>query len=887
MVAPVDPAGWISSIADRFEKDNSGNKVSELSVRWFAEGEAFTSPPGLFERFRRWIVRTFLKPTQEIEIGSFHFLLKKWDSSSNVSALRSAFDKALETIQNPKNRVQLSKALLFGLKSDELSASKTHGEICHDLLFHWIANKTAHFRCLSPGETFSEYAQKLAETPTEKAFLKFCTAFSLVNEDPSVKELQEVIETEANHLLIILAEEQVSSVNGMSTLISAMQKAGLPFDGSTFDAVVACIRRIGPKSSECPELKKLYDLLEPSITPQQKSKFAETCLEQLAEAAARDFSKTFLETCQTGVDGLTGIPVEAKHFKPIADKLSETWVSECQRMVTGGEAVLARTGISDDSDIQSISAVITKKFPELDARLKSFVTHCPEPTRRGVTSQLKNSVGVGFLPIGIRLLDDLNDTVSKEVDRLVEAREANKSAIETAIRLLEKLLRDLEDVKGVISGNKEAGKKERECAQKIRELIGKLKPSRRMRVPSERRPPLKRPAQREVVREAAVEQAVPQAIPIAQTVQYSLARRVYEAVDPLLRIFLVSGMQSLIAGEGMGNVASKAQSQLIMAMAADAIGRTAAPLFSRVLQSTGLSQLTSSTMARAATSLGIFFGLHRMFLGPEATLLQSAAMGARALVTQEVAGRIRETIQEHAPLPDSLLGDIANTAVGSTATVFTSAGISQAEGALRRGVRLLHVGEAAHGSLEAEAREVHNSTSSILRETVQAQAPTPLENHHVQPLPTPPQIDAVHSLFDLYQRIVPFDQQTGVASVDIARQYERSGMTKPFYNWLQDEVDAQTCPPDQLRNALHTVLGMSWGQVWESLSADSGSVGQVAGAIAGLLSLVNLMNTNEFPSAASSIGEGVQTGFSRAPPSSVSEASSALIEPNIKMEQSL
>ena len=251
---PVDPSGWISSIADNFEAVGKGGKVSDVSVRWFAEGAAFTPSPGWFERFRRWIVRTFLRPSQTIKIGNFHFQLKKWDFQSNAAAIQGAFSQAvlgIPSADSAKKR-QLSRAMVFALRTDEFpSSTRSHEAICHDILFNWISGKKTkqHLPYSPPKETFLEYAQRLRADPDTdlEAFIRFCEAFSLIKDDAGSKEIKEAVQG----LFLDLLQKRflsISDVEAFAKALRSMDEAGVSVNEPILEALSGRVEPIWVKA---------------------------------------------------------------------------------------------------------------------------------------------------------------------------------------------------------------------------------------------------------------------------------------------------------------------------------------------------------------------------------------------------------------------------------------------------------------------------------------------------------------------------------------------------------------------------------------------------------------------------------------------------------------
>lgn len=977
MVSSIDPLNWISSVADRLETAKNGHKVSELSVRWFADGgEAFTSPPGLLERFRRWVVRTFFKTSVTVRIGEVPFRLKKWDSRSNMAAVQSAFYQALrEGIQKakePEEKTKLSKALLFGLKSDEISSGASHEAICHDLLFQCITDeKASHsFQCTSPGETFIQYIEELKKTCSGNAFLNLCNALALVKDEKTIGEQRETIEWNVNNLLLdllfkspslkdllLFMEQVLPAMQGASFSLSAgtkeallvqleklakktadhsdfqalctlfqkielnpsqqervvaaagtilqaeIQKAQaiqglispatglremgtLPFkklSGPIFDAIVAQAQTIDPSLAEFSDLKTLFDTLTPYLSPKQRRSFAQLSLERVAKASHDPSSRVFLEHCQASISQFLPeppkekgkeLPLEAQDVEPIAKGLATVWTAECHELVKKEIAVLSRNGIGKDEDIQGVSNALTKQFRSVQDQSREVGRQFPEAIQKGVNERMLEAIGAGFLPIGTKLLTDLQEKTQPEVDRLTAHRSVNKGNIKDAIRILEKLRASLVGASSMISAHTDAEKKRKQCVDKIDALIEQLKRREEKKAVAE---PLLKPvheavpviaAPAEILREAAVEgeaQRVQEAEAVGavqaegieeqdqRMVQLSLARRVYHAVAPSLQILAFAGLQAYLTGGGLVVAADLATSYFFMSSISDTIGRIAVPLFSRALQLAGISPSTSTQVAQAATSLGMLFGVRRglskLGIVQETTLLADAAAGVKGVATQHIAekfkGKAQEAIGKH--LDEGLLADVANDMAGVVCTALTGAAVNQAEEGAKEIFRQVQAAAtsaqqkpkpAVHKPLTTSEKTIANKVSAAAKEAEHPPEAKPEPIGPVQDLThaatpvqevSPSQSAAVQQLLDMYQRTVaaaPVGEGTGITSTDIGQRYIeslRSGNTQPFLEWLQTNVAAQQMPAaslDQpgLTDAAQQVLGMSGNQLQAVLS---------------------------------------------------------------------
>ena len=977
VVSSIDPLNWISSVADRLERAKNGHKVSELSVRWFADGgEAFTPPPGLLERFRRWVVRTFFKTSVTVAIGSLHFQLKKWDSRSNMAAVQSAFYQALKEgipkVKEDEEKTKLSRALLFGLKSDEISSGASHEAICHDLLFQCIANKRAShsFRCTSPGETFIQYTQELEKNCTSNAFLNLCNALALVKDEKTIKEQKEKIEWNVNGLLcnllfqapsledllsfmaqvlpamksaslslsegpkealltqlatlakttanhsdfqalctlfqeielnqsqqarvaaaagtILQAEiREARAIKGLISPATGLHEMGaLPVEklsGTIFDAIIAQAKTVDPSLTEFLDLKTLFNTLTPYLSPKQRRSFTRLSLERVAKAAHNPSSRVFLEQCQTSIGHFLSetpkekekaLPFEAQDVAPIAKGLATVWRAECQELVKKEIAVLSGNGIGKDEDIRGISEVLTKQFRAVQDLSHEVGHQFPKAIQKGVNDQMLEAIGAGFLPIGTKLLVDLQDKTQTEVDRLTAHRTVNKGNIKDAIRILEKLRVSLVDASPMISVHTDAEKKRKQCVDKIDALIEQLKRKDEKATFAEPLPkPLPEPALVaaplvEVLKEATAEaetQKVQETEVVAaaqeeriveqdqQMVQLSLARRVYHAVAPSLQILAFAGLQAYLTGGGLVVAADLATSYFFMSSISETIGRIAVPLFSRALQAAGMSPSRSTKVAQAATSLGMLFGfrrgLARLGLSQETTLLADAATGIKSVATQHLAekfkGEAQETIGKH--LDEGLLADVANDMAGVVCTAMTGAAVGQVEELGKEILRQMQTTApaapqkskpAVHKPLTPPEESIAKKVAAAAKEAGRLPEAKPEPIGPVQDLTyaatpvqavTPYQTAAVQQLLDMYQRTVaatPVGEGTGITSTDLGQRYTeslRSGNIQPFLEWLQTNVAAQRMPTAALEqpglaDAAHQVLGMSVQQLRTVLS---------------------------------------------------------------------
>ena len=73
--------------------------------------------------------------------------------------------------------------------------------------------------------------------------------------------------------------------------------------------------------------------------------------------------------------------------------------------------------------------VLEKEFSPLEAQGQEFSKRCPESVQKGVNVQMTEAIGAGFLPIGTKLLEDLQDKTRAEVEKLTANREVNKKDI--------------------------------------------------------------------------------------------------------------------------------------------------------------------------------------------------------------------------------------------------------------------------------------------------------------------------------------------------------------------------------------------------------------------------------------------------------------------------
>jgi hypothetical protein len=667
-------------------------------------------------------------------------------------------------------------------------------------------------------------------------------------------------------------------------------------EGAVFEAIVTQAKTIAPSLAEFPALKTLFGTLTPHLTPDQRRIFTQLSLERVAKAAQDSSSKAFLERCQESIGHLISerpkekgkeLPLEAKDFLPIANGLSTVWTRECQEFVKKKGAVLSGTGIGKEDDIKGVRDVLEEQFPPLEAQGREFSKRCPEAVQKGINVQMTEAIGAGFLPIGTKLLEDLQDKTRAEVERLTTNRAGNEENIKTAVMVLKGLRTSLSNASRVISAHADAEKKRTECVEEINRLIEQLEKKEEKKAAS---PEVRRPAPEiaanpvEVLREATVEglalnegveepetaaeslveetpQAAPQPIDEPQPVateksprriaQLSLARRVYHAVAPCLQILTMAGLQAGMTGGGLKEAGDIATSYLFMNMISDTVGRIAIPLFSRALQFAGISRSVSTAIAQAATSFGMLFvfrrGLSRVG-GEEATLLADAAAGMKAVATQQIAkrfkGRAQEVIDEH--LDEGLLSDVVNDMAGAVCTAMTGVAVDQAGAALKE------IGAAASSALQRRlpvvdktptksAEATSSKTAKVAKESglgqqqnVQAAA-APIGS--AQDLTgaasdraiTPSQVNAVQQLFDMYQKTssgAPAGQRTGIASMDIQRQYEeslRSGNVQTFLEWFQTTVAAQQMPGESFEqagvtDAAYQVLGMRVEQLRAVLS---------------------------------------------------------------------
>jgi hypothetical protein len=821
-----------------------------------------------------------------------------------------ALNKGLPKIKMAEEKEKLSKALLFGLKSDEIPSGPSHEAICHKWLFQCIARREAthRFQCTSPGETFVQYAQELKEHPNENAFLNFCNALSLVTNDPSVVGQIETIEKDVNELLITLLPQATSldnllefmgqallSMNGASLNLSETSKeaiiaqlerlvkdttnhkdfeklctlfqkieltpdqqervakaagvilhaeileaktiqdlilpasglsemGSLPLTGlksPVFKAIVAQAKTIAPSLAEFPALKTLFDTLTPHLTPDQQRAFTQLSLERVAKAAQVSSPKAFLESCQESIGHLIlerpkekELPLEAKDFSPIASGLSTVWTRECQELVKKGKAVLSGTGIGKEEDIKGVRDVLEKEFSPLEAQGQEFSKRCPESVQKGVNVQMTEAIGAGFLPIGTKLLEDLQDKTRAEVEKLTANREVNKKDIKTAVKALKGLRASLSNASKVISAHTDAEKKRVECVKEIDRLIEQLekKEEKKPATPGAGKPvPEIAAGPVEVLREATVEgqahnvkveeaeaaaeplveempqskilptpnllvepQPVATGAPPKQIAQLSLARRVYHAVAPCLQILTMAGLQASMTGGGVKEARDIATSYLFMNMVSDTIGRIAIPLFSRALQFAGISRSVSTTIAQAATASGTILAFRwklGQVSGKETTLLAAVAAGIKAIVTQKISGifkgRAQEVIDEH--LDEGLLSDVVNDMAGAVCTAMTGVAVDQAEAALKE------VGAAASSALQRRLPVVDKTPTKPAEASASKTAKVAEESGLGRPqkdkaaaapigsaqdltgaasarATTPPQATAVQQLFDMYQK---------------------------------------------------------------------------------------------------------------------------------------